>query len=331
MSRVSVIVPTHNRPDLLAEALQSISAQTHADRETVVIDDGSVPAVDAGMVALHAGRNTVLLRNETPLGHPRSRERGVEAASGDYVVHLDDDDLLAPTLLAEGAAVLDDLPDVDIVFFNVRGFGDGSASFDANQARALDAVLQRARGTRPRPGVIRFDESIFPALLRAVPMAFQRPMARRSAWREVGRLRRQSYGTLHPLQPPLRDSEWTLYAAATQRVALLTEPLYLQRCQGQGFYSRASQRDAADRALIEIFEHLHGLSRTDPALAAWRRDIRNATAHCHFDRAYAYFQRGARTSATRHWLRAMALQPNAQHLRLGLRMLLPRAATPPPP
>jgi glycosyltransferase involved in cell wall biosynthesis len=331
MSRVSVLVPTRNRPALLAQALGSVAAQTHPDRDIVVIDDGSTPPVDPAMLRRAAGQSVTLLRNETSLGQASSRERGETAATGDYVFHLDDDDLLAPTLLATGAAVLDDEPDVGIVFFNVQGFGSGGAAFDANQAQALDRVLQQAQGSRVRPGVIVFDESVFPALLRTVPMAFQRPMARRAAWQHVTRLRRLAYGNDHALPPPLRESEWTLYSAATQHVALVTEPLYLQRCEGQGFFSVASQRDAADRALIEVFEHLYALSRTHPALTAWQRDIRRATASCHFDRAYACFHGGSRPGAARHWLRALALQPSAAHVRFGLRMLLPRLATPPPP
>ncbi|MDP3687195.1 MAG: glycosyltransferase, partial [Sulfurimicrobium sp.] len=43
MPRISVIIPTHNRPVLLAEALTSLLAQTFTDWEAVIVDDASSP------------------------------------------------------------------------------------------------------------------------------------------------------------------------------------------------------------------------------------------------------------------------------------------------
>ena len=87
-----MIIPTRNRPELLAEAIASVRAQTVDHVEIVVVDDGSDPpaAVD--------GR-VVVLRHDTSRGPAASRNAGVRAARGRAVAFLDDDDLWLPSRL----------------------------------------------------------------------------------------------------------------------------------------------------------------------------------------------------------------------------------------
>ncbi|HHX48441.1 MAG TPA: glycosyltransferase family 2 protein [Brevibacterium sp.] len=91
---VSVIVPTRDRPGLLHEAIESVIAQTSRDWECLVIDDAGeveLPQVDDGRVRF--------IRNETSRGPGGARNRGLAAATGQYVCFLDDDDRLPPTAL----------------------------------------------------------------------------------------------------------------------------------------------------------------------------------------------------------------------------------------
>jgi len=93
--RFSVIVPTHDRPGLLAEALASVRAQTLGDFECLVVDDASAhPTVVPSdprfrVIALPANR-----------GPSAARNAGLDAAVGDVVTFLDDDDLWTPGRLA---------------------------------------------------------------------------------------------------------------------------------------------------------------------------------------------------------------------------------------
>lgn len=319
---VSVLVPSRNRPDLLREALVSVAAQTHCDHEVIVIDDASSPSVDESVIRAAGLHRFKLLRNDRALGATGARERAEALASGDFIVHLDDDDLLAPDALARGVVTFAQHPDLDILFFNVRGFGERGEQFDRSQGEALARVLQVA-GFPGGSDLIQLGPAIFPALLRSVPLAFQRPMARRQAWRAVSALRRRAYPDGHPLRPPLRDSEWALYAAASTRIGLLMNPLYLQRCSGQGYFSVDSQREKADRAIIEVMESLGALACADRRLTGWRDEVRRAVARTHFDRAYGDFYRGSRLSAQRHLLRALSFDVRFAYLRFALRMLLP--------
>jgi glycosyltransferase involved in cell wall biosynthesis len=102
---VSVVLPTHNRPRLLAMTLCSVLWQEGVDLEVVVVDDGSSVDVRAMVEGLGDAR-VRLVRHERPLGVSAARNRGVAEARGGWIAFLDDDDVWAPDkLLAQlGAA-----------------------------------------------------------------------------------------------------------------------------------------------------------------------------------------------------------------------------------
>jgi len=313
MPRISVVIPTHNRPDLLREAIASIKNQTFPDWEIVIVDDGSHPPVDGASLQKDFGSLIRVVRNNQPLKQPYARNQGVQAASGDVVVHLDDDDLLAPKALESGLAALESEPSLELVYLGVKGFGERAAHFDESQKQAMQRALSRAIGHETQGGVIRFGPELFAALLYSVPMAFQRSIDISDEEQAMRRLR-----------PPLRESEWALYAAACCNTALLLEPVYLQRCETQGYFSVASQRERAVLSGIDIKAHLLEATNEIAEFSHWGGEIRRSLASAYFDQSYFYFQNGRRFPAYWALLNALKTQPAASFLKFGLRMLLPR-------
>lgn len=334
MPRVSVIIPTHNRLDLVREALASVRDQTVQDWEIVVIDDGSEPPVDADSLRSQFGPRIRILRNDTPRTQPYARDQGVQAASGEVVIHLDDDDLLAPDALEKGLSILESDDRLELVYLGVKGFGRNAIAFDNGQARAMRRVLAEADGTNFHDDVVRFSRKLFAALLNAVPMAFQRSMEYRTTWNKVSDLRRRVYlldpdiadaeAAMRRLKPPLRESEWALYAAACCNTALCPQPLYLQRCERQGYFSISAQREQAALSNIDIKANLYRATSAIEDLRAWRSEIRGALAAAYFDQAFFFFEAGRRLNAFQALSSALRTRPAVSHLRLGLRMLLPR-------
>lgn len=97
-ARVSVIVATYRRTVELAEALESLGKQTWGALEIILVDDNADPVwnkrVDDLVQEFRKKYPVPLLYlvNEANQGSAASRNRGIEAASGDYITFLDDDD-----------------------------------------------------------------------------------------------------------------------------------------------------------------------------------------------------------------------------------------------
>jgi glycosyltransferase involved in cell wall biosynthesis len=102
--RFSILIPTFERAALIGQAIESALAQTYADREILVIDDGSNDATQA--VASRYAPAVGYLRQENR-GKAAAANLGLAAASGDAILVLDDDDLLPPTAVADHAAALE--------------------------------------------------------------------------------------------------------------------------------------------------------------------------------------------------------------------------------
>jgi GT2 family glycosyltransferase len=116
---VSVIVTTHNRPELLRQALRSITAQTYRELEIVVVNDAGVDVREVVEDEMRAGGVTrwQCLSNERNLGKPASINRALQAANGELIAYLDDDDELLPDhALAAVNALEPDVP-LDAVYF----------------------------------------------------------------------------------------------------------------------------------------------------------------------------------------------------------------------
>jgi glycosyltransferase involved in cell wall biosynthesis len=104
---LSVVLPTHNRVDLLAGAVESVLAQTEQRFELIVVDDASRDATPEYLAALTSrDRRTRSIRLETSRGGGGSRNAGLGLSRGDWVAFLDDDDRWLPTKLEKQLAAL---------------------------------------------------------------------------------------------------------------------------------------------------------------------------------------------------------------------------------
>jgi glycosyltransferase involved in cell wall biosynthesis len=94
--KISVLMAVYNQnPTFLQEAIESVLAQTCADFELLLIDDGSTKEGCKSMLANFAKKDerVRLIENEKNLGIIKSRNHGLEAALGEYVAILDSDDM----------------------------------------------------------------------------------------------------------------------------------------------------------------------------------------------------------------------------------------------
>ena len=175
--KVSVIITTYNRAELLPRAVNSVLTQTFDDYEIIIVDDCSTDHTQEVIQRMNDPR-VRSFKHEVNRGAAAARNTGISNAIGEYIAFLDDDDECTPNRLADQTAILDSRPDVGIVYGwieeindatgarrvpkNVQNTHRGQAAFEA----ALTGVSDTASMFNPciRASVIRrvggFDESL---------------------------------------------------------------------------------------------------------------------------------------------------------------------------
>ena len=100
--RISVVMPTHNRAELLPAALRALGAQTvpPSEYEVILVADGCTDATPAAVASVRSELAYTLHFIEQPgQGAAAARNRGVERATAPLILFLDDDMDAAPTLI----------------------------------------------------------------------------------------------------------------------------------------------------------------------------------------------------------------------------------------
>jgi FkbM family methyltransferase len=116
---VSVVIVCDNHASFLAEAMESVIAQTHPDVELVLVDAGSTDrsaAVAQGVMATHPEARIELVSEPASERPAHARNRGVQVAHGDYLLCLDPYDGLPPDFIERCAAALDANPDAGFAY-----------------------------------------------------------------------------------------------------------------------------------------------------------------------------------------------------------------------
>lgn len=117
--RVSVVMIFFNGEAFLAEAIESVIAQTFTDWEFLLVDDGSAPAatgIAKGYAARYPGKIRYLDHpDHANRGMSSTRNLGIQHARGEFIAFLDADDIWLPSKLAEHVALLDKHQDVGMV------------------------------------------------------------------------------------------------------------------------------------------------------------------------------------------------------------------------
>ncbi len=90
--RISVVIPTFNRVNRVARAIQSVLAQSYPPDEVIVVDDGSTDDTVANIKQSFPEVKLISQANQGPQGVSRARNIGIQFATGDWLAFLDSDD-----------------------------------------------------------------------------------------------------------------------------------------------------------------------------------------------------------------------------------------------
>lgn len=144
---VSVVLPVYNGKNYLLESIESVLAQTLADLELVVVDDGSTDE-SADVAAGIADERVVVLRHDRNRGLVVALNTGIDAARGRYVAIQNADDISLPDRIESQAALLDADPQLvvvgsawEVVDKNGRGLGTKTRPIDDTGIRWMALFL----------------------------------------------------------------------------------------------------------------------------------------------------------------------------------------------
>ena len=121
MTKVSIVIPNYNCFQYIKEAIDSVKAQTFEDWEIIIMDDGSTDVPFEELKKLE--EENIKVFSQENQGPAAARNAAIELSSGEYILPLDADDKIAPTYLEKAIPILDENPDIGIVYCKAEKFG----------------------------------------------------------------------------------------------------------------------------------------------------------------------------------------------------------------
>jgi len=164
---VSVIIPTYNRAHLTGDAIASVLAQTYADFELIVVDDGSTDDTEK-RVREFTDPRIIYIKQEN-MGRSHARNCALNLSRGRYIAFLDSDDLYLPDKLALQVSYLDSHRHVGMIYTSACCIDySGNALNDKYTASVSGKIYKSI------------------AFFRPVTITLPTVMARRELFAEVG-------------------------------------------------------------------------------------------------------------------------------------------------
>lgn len=248
MPKLTIVVPTYNRPDYLAECLESIAAQTYRDFGLIVLDNASTEEYSAVLERFES-LGIEYIRNPENIGAIRNISKARElAAQSTYHMVFHDDDLMHPRMLEWQVAMLDSHPGMVWVATECVPF-TGAAG-----------ALSESADTGPDLEVMDSPQELVRRFLENVPLNFGSVMFRTAAGGEV----EFDFETFEIIA----DRVLLCDIASRGSVGLIREPLVLYRHHAAQDSHNPVFRERHALALMEHYQALlpSPLSDDDRAL-----------------------------------------------------------------
>lgn len=166
---VSTIIPVHNRPDLVVDAINSVLAQTYRPIEIIIVDDGSTDNTLSVLQSLAETHPEIKTFSQSKAGPGVARELGRQNAEGEFIQYLDSDDLL-----------LADKFRLQVNALNQQA--DCSVAYGKTESTVIGEPL---KGVAMRKTGLRFD-AMFPEFLRDRWWGTSTPLYRASVLHDIG-------------------------------------------------------------------------------------------------------------------------------------------------
>jgi glycosyltransferase involved in cell wall biosynthesis len=274
---VSVVITTYNRPAYLRKAIESVREQTYDPIELVVVDDHSTepaaPIVEqADLTTFHSVQ---CIRHEQNHGANAARNTGVQAASGEYIAFLDDDDRWDPEKIAKQVAAFERDTDAGLVYTGAKKFFDSENS--AHDSTVEVDIPPRVTGDMTKALLCRNVVGTLSAVMVRGDIARAVPFDERF--------------------PSWADLEWYINVSLEAAFVRIPEPLVEYELSA---HNRLSDDHEKKRVSYELF-----VEEFDPLAAQYGRRFRRKM------RGWAAFRAGAGAIHSRRYGQARQLLSTA--------------------
>lgn len=128
MKKVTVVMPTFKRPEMLERALGSVFSQTYKNIEVIVVDDnGENEDYDEFYLEIEKKYPIRYVKNEKNIGAALSRNIGIQLATGEYLTFLDDDDTYSFDKIEKQVKLIEEseLENIGFVYCQMTRFDEG--------------------------------------------------------------------------------------------------------------------------------------------------------------------------------------------------------------
>ncbi|PAU81201.1 glycosyl transferase [Halovibrio salipaludis] len=223
--RVSVITPTYNRADFIGEAVQSVMDQDYTDFELLIVDDGSTDNTREVLQPWLQDERVHYIQQANQ-GQSHARNRAIEQARGEFICFLDSDNAWVPGKLSMQVALLDEHPEVDVVY------GD-------------NIFINEAGAETSRQNMKRYSGFIAFQMLKDNCVAMNTTMARRRCFDEMGGMSGK--------RRVADDYDLWLRFSARYRFHYMPEYLAYYRVMEQQISSDKTARFETNEAIIRDF------------------------------------------------------------------------------
>jgi glycosyltransferase involved in cell wall biosynthesis len=160
-NRVSVVIPCYNHAHFLAQAIESVLAQSYSNFEIIVVDDGSTD----NTAEVANGYSTVHYIYQENAGRSAARNTGLQHSRREFLVFLDADDRLLPHALQRGVSCMREHPECAFVSGHCRVIDSNGAILPSPRQRWVERehYLQLLRGGSYIwcPAVALFQRKVF--------------------------------------------------------------------------------------------------------------------------------------------------------------------------
>jgi glycosyltransferase involved in cell wall biosynthesis len=301
MPKVSVIIPTYNRAQLLKEAIDSVLAQTYKNFELIVVDDNSIDNTkDVVEGYIKNFQNIRYALNRHKKGAGGARNTGIESASGEWVAFLDSDDLWREDKLRLQMDLAGQHDEIGLIFTNFSCFPIENKQcfvFRTYEDKKYAKFFSKAYWDRANLHTFIQKQPIFAELLKT-RLQIKTP----SAVIKKALLADARYDEDLRIN---EDIDFFIRVILKCRVGYIDLPLVKIRRHEENIESTVSE-DAKRQSVLRFAENLLQLKDTEKNLSGEeKKAINYSVSRFYFDVGYGYRLKGDFANARKFFVLAL--------------------------